>query len=214
MLKALVLRTLHTAELEHMVSFCHLCQDWSWAKRCHPHSPLRACLLPAMWRISSLLSLCLDTFPLICVFSGLFSKMQKEHHQVGRGRASQQSAFTCQVISLPCRVISFPSSSCTADKEGTSFTLALGGIIPCQGLAWLGDHTQLCSALMASHPGLLRCTVQSVMYHKARTSFSELAWWLKKASVEQSTELATGYQEPPVVIKQENQNSFNAFHTA
>lgn len=41
----------------------------------------------------------------------------------------------------------------------------------------------------------------------------ELTWWPKKASIKQNTELANGHQEPAVVIKQENQNSFNASHT-
>lgn len=38
----------------------------------------------------------------------------------------------------------------------------------------------------------------------------ELACWLKKTSVEQNTELASGYQEPPVVVKQENFNGLIA----
>lgn len=141
------------AELEHMVSFHHLCQDWSWAKRCHPPTPtppLHACFLQAMWRISSLFSLCLDTFPLICVISGLFSMMQKEPRQVGRGRASQQSVFACQVISLLHWVIYFSFLFLCSSQGGNFFTLALGGI---RLLAWLWYHTQLCPELMTSHPG-------------------------------------------------------------
>lgn len=80
-----------------------------------------ACLPPLSYvENSSLLSLWFGTSPLICVISGLFSKIQREPCQAGRGRASQQSTFTCQAASLPHQVISFPLSSCTAAKEETS----------------------------------------------------------------------------------------------
>lgn len=86
-------------------------------------TPLTTACLPPSSYVENLftpLSLWLDTSPLICVISGLFSKMQKEPCQAGRGRASQQRTLTCQAISLPHQLISFPLSSCTAAKEGTS----------------------------------------------------------------------------------------------
>lgn len=56
--------------------------------------------------------------------------------------------------------------------------------------------------------------VQSMpLWPKVGFLLPELAWWLTAANIKQSTKLASGYQETLVVIKQENQNSFNAFHT-
>lgn len=56
--------------------------------------------------------------------------------------------------------------------------------------------------------------VQSMtLWAKLGLSVPELAWWLTIANIKQSTKLASGYQEPLVVIKQENQNSFSAFQT-
>lgn len=104
-------------------------------------SPL---LLGAMLRISSLLSLWFDNFPFdLCHLRFIFQDSGRALSS--RGRASQQRRFTCQATSLHIKLFLFLSFLFLhSSQRGSSFTLALGEICPCQGLAWLGDHMQLC----------------------------------------------------------------------
>lgn len=162
-----------------------------------------------MLRIPSLLSLWFDTSLLICVISGLFSKIQEEPCQAGAEPLSRGGSlvrlllfhiklfvFLYLLAQQPKRELLYP---------GPGRNLPLPGA----GMAW-GSHT----GVMVSHSSLLHFIFQRMtLCSKVGLPFPELASWLTAANIKQSTKLASEYQEPLVVIKRENQNSFNAFHT-
>lgn len=87
------------AELEHMVTFHHLCQAQSWAQSWHRPPTAGCCLLIPPF--------CLSPFPLLRVTSGLLSMMAQLiavslYFSSSLHTAARQGLFSSHPVGMRC----------------------------------------------------------------------------------------------------------------